>query len=239
MNEPTTDEKIQQLVRAVLEAVDSRLAAVRHELAEFADDVERKHHQILSSISTLERRVEHLEQLDVERAGATAGVRERMQELQARITELEHEAERTAAAAPSATTTTTHTAVHTDPAHTSSLSEISRPLYSPGHTTSQLPIVTDPAIQRITAPPIPPTVAPTMSPTGTHTGSVPIIPPSMPSTGLTPIVPGPTPAARPEPAAPPVATADDDITEDIDIERLTRILDERLSHLTLPHQPEV
>lgn len=211
MNEPTTDEKIQQLVRAVLEAVDSRLAGVRHELADFAADVEHKHHQMLSSIAALERRVEHLEQLDVERAGATAGTRERLLELQARVAQLEQTPPTQA-----------------EPPHTADLSELARPLYSPGHATRELPIVTDPAIQRITAPPIPPTVAPVMSPT-----------PRPPETAAP--TPAPTPRAAPaEPitAVAAVARIDDDITEDIDIERLKRILDERLSHLTLPQQPE-
>ncbi|MFZ4718857.1 MAG: hypothetical protein ACOYMR_05505 [Ilumatobacteraceae bacterium] len=207
MNEPTTDEKIQHLVRAVLEAVDSRLASVRHELADFAADVEHQHHQILSSIAALERRVEHLEQLDVERAGATAGARERLLELQSRLTHLEQDVAHPADAPGVA-------AAPADPAHTSDLSELSRPLYAPGHATRELPIVTDPAIRRITAPPIPPTVAPVMAPT--------------------PRIDEPTPAAL----APTPTDATADITDDIDIERLKRILDERLSHLTLPHPPE-
>lgn len=56
----TTDEKIHQLVGAVLEAVDERLDRMRHELAEHSSDVERQHHQVLATIAALTARVDQL-----------------------------------------------------------------------------------------------------------------------------------------------------------------------------------
>ena len=189
MNEPTTDEKIQQLVRAVLDAVDSRLDGVRHELAVFSGDVERRHHEVLDVLAAVERRVAALERSDGERADATSTVRDRLEHLQTQLDGLEHQAN----AAP---VTPRH-----EP-HPADLSAISKPLYSAPHITTQLPAITDPAIQEITSLAIPRAVPPTMS--------------------------SPTSAA-PTPPEPPR-----DITEEIDLEQLTNLLNERLGHLTLP-----
>lgn len=168
MNEPTTDEKIQQLVRAVLDAVDSRLDTIRHELAVFSGDVERRHHEMLDALASLERRVDQLE----------------------------------------------HDTHGPPPTHTEAppadLSAISKPLYTAPHITTQLPAITDPAIQQITSLAIPPAVPPTMSsPTRA------------------------TPAPHVEPPTP-----HHDITEEIDLEQLTNLLNERLGHLTLPPQTD-
>ena len=63
VTEPTTDEKIELLVRSVLEAVDARLDAVRHEIAGFAADVEQRHHHVLESVAALDARVSALADL--------------------------------------------------------------------------------------------------------------------------------------------------------------------------------
>jgi hypothetical protein len=209
MNEPTTDEKIQQLVRAVLEAVDSRLDGVRHELAVFAGDVERRHHQVLDVIAGMEQRVAHLERVqgDAVVTAATAGtLADRLEHLQTRLDRLETDAH----AAMTAAATAADQAHHAQAAHAADLAEISKPLYAGTHITTQLPIVTDPAIQQITSLPIPPAVPPTMTP------------PTMTPTTVTPTV-----------------MATDDITDDIDLEQLTKLLNERLGHLELPTRPDV
>jgi hypothetical protein len=59
MNEPTMD-KVQQLVTAVLEAVDARLDGIRHELVQFAADADQRHHDVLGTVATLSRRVDEL-----------------------------------------------------------------------------------------------------------------------------------------------------------------------------------
>ena len=204
MNEPTTDEKIQQLVRAVLDAVDSRLDGVRHELAEFAGDVERRHHQVLDVIAAMESRVDRLERAELDHVASAANansIDDRLEHLQTRLDRLETDA---------------HAAM-TAAAHATDLAEISKPLYSGGHVTSQLPIVTDPAIQQITSLPIPPAVPPTMT-SPTHSSSA---------------------ASRATPSAPEVVPPrNDDITDEIDLEQLTNLLNERLGHLELPTRPE-
>ncbi len=201
MNEPTTDEKIQQLVRAVLDAVDSRLDGVRHELAVFAGDVERRHHQVLDVIAAMESRVDRLERAEHDHTAATASASDldgRLEHLQTRLDRLETDA---------------HAAM-TAAAHATDLAEISKPLYSGTHVTTQLPIVTDPAIHEITSLTIPPAVPTTMTPS-----------PPLPAT----------------PTVAPTATApeNDDITDEIDLEQLTNLLNERLGHLELPTRPEV
>ncbi len=210
MNEPTTDEKIQQLVRAVLDAVDSRLDGVRHELAVFSGDVERRHHEVLDALAALEQRVVGLERTDGERSSAGSTVRNRLEHLQTQLDSLEHEAHSMPAGRH-----------HEPPA--ADLSAISKPLYSTPHITTQLPIVTDPAIQEITSLAIPPAVPPTMtSPTSTS------------PTTTSPTSPAAPVAAR---SAEPEAESHE-ITEEIDVERLTNLLNERLGHLTLPPRDE-
>jgi len=55
----TTDQKIEQLVRSVLTAVDTRLGDVRDEMQALAADVERRHHAVLLHLQELEGRIEH------------------------------------------------------------------------------------------------------------------------------------------------------------------------------------
>ncbi len=59
MSELTTDEKIEQLVRSVLSAVDTRLSEVRDEMQVLAEDVDRRHHALLLHLQELESRIEH------------------------------------------------------------------------------------------------------------------------------------------------------------------------------------
>jgi hypothetical protein len=207
MNEPTTDDKIQLLVRAVLEAVDSRLDGVRHELAVFAGDIERRHHQVLDVIGTMEQRVDRLELAQHDLGAGVAAVgsaNDRIERLQTRLDRLETDAH----AAMTAAATAADQAHLAQATHASDLAEISKPLYSGTHVTSQLPIVTDPAIREITSLPIPPALPPTM-----------------------------TPSPEPPPN-PPRATPVDDVTDEIDLEQLTNLLNERLGHLDLPKRPE-
>ena len=53
MTEPSMDQKIEQLVRSVLEAVDSRLADMRQEVRSLAEDVNRRHHDVLQQIHNI------------------------------------------------------------------------------------------------------------------------------------------------------------------------------------------
>lgn len=217
------EEKIQLLVKAVLDAVDARLDTIRHDLAQFSADVERRHHETIIAVAALERRVDHLEQIGADQAGAASSVRERLAHLVERIDALEA----TAARAP-------REAAPEQPA--ADYSTLSRPLYK-GPITSQLPVVTDPAIHELVAPPIPPAVPPTMRPSAHGTGHPLPTPPMFrtvePTTRET--------AVTAPPAAPitqPGATGPADDTGEIDVERLTRILDEKLSHLHLPIHDE-
>jgi hypothetical protein len=88
MNEPSTD-KIQQLVTAVLEAVDARLDGIRHELVQFAADADQRHHDVLATMAALERRVDELTARPTpERAGAevaTADVHRSVADLNERM----------------------------------------------------------------------------------------------------------------------------------------------------------
>ncbi|MEN9643975.1 MAG: hypothetical protein RL238_644 [Actinomycetota bacterium] len=132
MSEPSTDEKIQQLVRSVLLAVDSRLDAVRHELAVHAAEEEQRHHQVLGTIASLERRLSDLERSDATRRTSSTNVLERLDELNVRIDMLAQHG-----AAPPPAVTGTHEVVPPAP----DLDRISRPLFQAPHVTTQVPIV--------------------------------------------------------------------------------------------------
>ena len=58
MSEPSIDEKIERLVRSVLEAVDTRLADVRQELHDLATLADRRHDAVEQQLRELERRME-------------------------------------------------------------------------------------------------------------------------------------------------------------------------------------
>lgn len=189
MSEPSTDEKIQQLVRSVLQAVDSRLDAVRHELAVHAAEEEQRHHQLLGSIAALERRLNDLERTDATRRGSSSNVLERLDELNLRVDMLALHS-----AAPATPVTGTHEVVPPPP----DLDRISRPLFQAPHVTTQIPIV----------PPISVEVEPTPEPE-------------------------PVSAAEPEPVHAAVTEAAQDDEPEIDVDRLTALLSEKLGHFSL------
>ncbi|MFM2077273.1 MAG: hypothetical protein RJA49_1163, partial [Actinomycetota bacterium] len=151
MSEPTTDEKIQLLVRSVLEAVDSRLDAVRHEVAAFAADVEERHQQLLGTVAEIDRRIATLERAEHPDHTSATGVTERLDEMSARL-ELLARAATDRAPQPATTgaeTRTPSTVVApvtplptAVPAHDlsrpSDLSAISRPLIDHAHVTTQV-----------------------------------------------------------------------------------------------------
>ncbi len=175
MAEPTTDEKIEQLVRSVLEAVDSRLESVRHEMSSFVADLDERHRQTMSTIESLERRITELTAMPRPAAHP---------------------------APPFQVPTSEHSIVALHPAdghhQPADLSIISRPLMEHGHITTQVPTV-----------PAPMAIA--------------------------------EPFSAPPPPPPTVGEMPADITEvpeEIDIERLTSLLSERLGHLSLPLQSE-
>ncbi len=196
MSEPSTDEKIQQLVRSVLQAVDARLDAVRHELAAFAAEEEQRHHQVLGTIASLERRVSDLERADSTRRTSSNNIQERLDEMNLRID---------AIARAGATPPVDITGAHERVAPPADLDRISRPLFQGPHVTTQVPVV--PALDL-------------------H--DEPYESPPEPAHDTTPMPPPPSPPA------PPV---EEDESE-IDMDRLTALLSEKLGHFSLQPRPE-
>jgi hypothetical protein len=192
MSEPTTDEKIQQLVRSVLQAVDTRLDAVRHDLAVYAAEEEQRHHQVLGTIASLERRLGDLERADTARRSSSSNIQERLDEMNERIDRLARPG-----AAPAPSVTGTHDVVPPAP----DLDRISRPLFQGPHVTTRVPVVPPLSAHDEMAPPP--------------------APPSVPPAAL-PAVPQPGDEAEPE----------------IDIDRLTALLSEKLGHLSLQPRHE-
>jgi len=60
MADPGTDDKIARLVHSVLEAVDARLAEVRHEVLVLGEELGLKHLQVKQQIDELSQRVDRL-----------------------------------------------------------------------------------------------------------------------------------------------------------------------------------
>lgn len=56
VTDPTIDDKIELLVRSVLEAVDVRLGEIRHDMQALATDVRRQHETVAERLSALEQR---------------------------------------------------------------------------------------------------------------------------------------------------------------------------------------
>ncbi len=138
MTEPTTEEKIEQLVRSVLEAVDSRLESVRHEMSSHIADLDERHRQTMATIESLERRI-------------------------AELTALPRAAAHPAHPAPAFQVPTTQQPIvemHVADGHypPADLSMISRPLMGHGHITTQVPTVPQPIAiaEPLSAPPPPP-----------------------------------------------------------------------------------
>lgn len=70
VTDTSADEKIEQLVRSVLEAVDARLAEVRQEVHRLSAEVGQRHQTVLQQMQDIERR---LEGRAVETGGPVAG----------------------------------------------------------------------------------------------------------------------------------------------------------------------
>jgi hypothetical protein len=210
MTEPTTEEKIQLLVRSVLEAVDARLDAVRHELAHFSSEVERRHHEVLESVAALEARVATMDGHD-QLAAEVNRLHEAVESLRrAGSAPAVVETLTVAAAMPAPTPESLHApepAVTTGSHRISKedLDEISRPLVT--HITTQVPVVPDPHDHHEPLPHRPVTVPPSVAPRfGTMTNG----------------------------DTPPTPSGDDPI----DLDQLTSLLNERLGHLSLPVRPD-
>jgi hypothetical protein len=212
MGEPTADDKIQQLVKAVLEAVDARLDGVRQEMAQFAADANRRHQDASDAIVALQRQVDELSARPARDADETGvGLNERMARATKILAERMEAAQRDAVLATErrlaqlteqvdALQRSSHQPTPPPPTE---MAAISRPLFDHAHITGPAPIVSDTArVRQMTAPPMPPIVPTTI--------------------------------------APPVNTAAAALTahEEIDIDRLTSLINEKLEHFTLPQRPE-
>ena len=212
MTEPTTEAKIELLVRSVLEAVDARLDAVRHELASFSNDVEQRHHQLLESMAALDARLTALASRP-----AVAGDDHAVTQLANELEHLRLRVDSLAVSAgtmsplqlpePSATTTGSHQITREE------LDEISRPFIT--RITTQVPIVPDPTGHHEPVRHMPLSVPPAVKP---HFGSSAANADAPEATNV---------SAATEPAQP----APDDA---IDLDQLTSLLTERLGSLTLP-----
>lgn len=206
MGELTTDQKIEQLVRSVLSAVDTRLSEVRDEMQALAEDVERRHHAVLLHLQELENRFERgpaevapgggdplaarmeqatqvlLERIEAMHQRNTIATNERFANLSAALDQMRGMSSTPAVAAPLLP----------------GLDEMNAPLRVPSSAmaTGQIPVL------------------------------APIIQASIAST------PAPAPADAPpvEAVEPPVPAG----SEPIDLNQLADLLSERLGHLSLP-----
>jgi len=71
-----TDEKIERLVRSVLDAVDARLVTVREEIRALADEMEARHRQVTTAIGDVERRLARQAAAEPPAAAAVAAAAE-------------------------------------------------------------------------------------------------------------------------------------------------------------------
>lgn len=180
MDAQGTDEKIERLVRSVLEAVDARLEAVRQEIHDLAADVSSRHTLVTNAIADLERRLarqpaaaeatNHTDQHRMEQA--TQMLLERIEAMHQRTTmatnerfaQLRHEIDLLRGTPPaSSSPITTDAAPHAEP--TASLGSLSAPLrpHAPAplnapllpevpRITSQVPVIEKPAVVAAPAP---------------------------------------------------------------------------------------
>jgi len=218
MSDTTNDEKIQQLVRSVLEAVDARLTGVRAEMVAAASDVQHRHQQLLDTVVALQQRVDALNQQRTAQDATLASLRAEVAALRTTTT----------VAAPAPTYATAPTPApgpaaeprapelrspeppNIEPHHEPplDLSSFTRPLMNDVHVTSQLPIV------------------PMIEPMSFDEGHA-----SAPA-------PHDVLVERDDRDAVDWANASADSRADdemIDLERLTRLLSDKLEHITLPH----
>lgn len=256
MHDPTTDEKIQQLVQAVLQAVDTRLDGIRHEMAQFGDDVERRHHEVLTTIAALEQRIDAMaaaptatttgapaagmgdrmeqatklliERIETAQRASMAATNQRLTQLDERIEALRPTATpRPATTEP--TSGTPATAAPTAPpvqAVPAAWTERAEPI------TGSLPHLTNAELDRISKP---------LITYGHITSQVPIVPDhhglrQMTAAPMPPLVTptvGDGSAPTIIPAAAPAAPVGGD--DEIDINRLASLLSEKLGQFSLPN----
>jgi hypothetical protein len=224
VTDPTTDEKIELLVRSVLEAVDARLDAVRHEIAGFAADVEQRHHLVLESVAALDARVSDLADLHTGSDAVTAEIAA----LRNEVTDLRARTITAMVPAANATVTGSH------PITQAELDEISRPFVTPPITT-QVPIVPDPnavhdesdhdAGNDEPMPHMPLTVPPS---------AVPTFAPAHSSTAHASTVHASTVHASTVHDSDAAPSGEDSI----DLDQLASLLHERLGHMSLPMRPD-
>jgi hypothetical protein len=215
------DDKIQQLVRSVLEAVDTRLSGVRAEMLAAANDVQHRHQQLLDTVVALQQRVDTLNQ--------QRSTQERtIVELRNEIASLRQVPTPTMAVAPPVAAPFVHSPTSAEPSTAQpftaqpftaqpftgespheaplDLSSFTRPLMPDVHVTAQLPIV----------PQIEPVSVDEHRQASHHDVMV----------------------EHDDREAVEWAEANADSQADaemIDLERLTRLLSDKLEHITLPH----
>lgn len=241
VSEPTVDDKIERLVRSVLEAVDARLADLRHEVQELAEHVAQRDADVARLLSELEQR---LEQAAIEPRGAVTGadplaarmeqatqvLLERIEAMHQRTTIATNERFANVHAAIDELRSASAAPVVEAPVMPS-LDGMNAPLRM-GPVTTQQPTITTAPLTAVA----PPAIAPlTPVPTLEH---VPVLPPE-PNLRLAPVEPVLAPAPAPSPAAVAgsAAPAADTPAEGIDLGRLADLLSERLGHLDLPTRP--
>lgn len=241
MSEPTIDDKIERLVRSVLEAVDARLADLRHEVQELAEHVAQRDAEVARLLSDLDQRLERaameprgavtgadplaarmeqatqvlLERIEAMHQRTTIATNERFANVHAAIDEL-----RSGSAAPVA-----------EAPLLPSLDGMNAPLRV-GPVTTQQPTITAAPLTATAPPAITPL---TPVPTLEH---VPVLPPE-PHLQLASVEPAvaAAPAPTPAPVAGSAAPSADAPEEGIDLGRLADLLSERLGHLNLPTRP--
>jgi hypothetical protein len=211
MSDPTMDDKIQQLVRSVLEAVDSRLSSVRAEMLAAGNDVQHRHQQLLDTVVALQQRVDTLGQQRSVQDRTIAELRGEIAALRAMpspATVVGTTADRPFVYRPDAAEPlgVEPSTVESHPDAPLDLSSFTRPLMPQVHVTSQLPIV----------PMIEPVSVDEQRETAHHDVMV----------------------ERGDREAVEWAESSADSQADhemIDLERLTRLLSDKLEHITLPH----
>jgi hypothetical protein len=222
MSEPSMDDKIERVVRSLLEAVDLRLAEVRLEMEGLAQQVAQRDAELTRRLTELDQRIER--QLGDPRAQATGTdpLAARMEQAtQVLLERIEAMHQRTTIAT-NARLANMHamidqlrdgqltTVAANAPQLLSGLDAMSAPLRV-GPITAQQPLVA----------PVTPVLGPIGGPS-----RIPALPePIQPSPSLT--------SAIPEPAQAPAAPDGDGI----DLGRLADLLSERLGHLDLPTSP--
>jgi flagellar biosynthesis/type III secretory pathway chaperone len=240
------DDKIEQLVRSVLAAVDARLTEVRHELQAVAVSVEQRHREALQHMQDLEHRLERraadngasttdgdplaarmeqatqvlLERIEAMHQRNTIATNERFALINQTLEQIRGEHDATPITVP------------VMPA----LDAMNAPLRV-GPVTAPTPVVA------ASTPTIAPIAAPLPSFSSPAAVTAPVIPaPAIPApvvappvvapVVVAPAVAAPVPVAAPAPEIEPAPSTDG--SEPIDLARLADLLGERLGQLNIP-----